>query len=233
MVNAFWKALEKCSFYREQPIAGMRADESVGTPSRPVVPLSTNCFLPRGPTLVQIASPKLQRRYYSIGSSRGMKAPPLPLWLPCLPCDRNVTIQISGIRVVDDSSAQLNAHKTQSLDSNPPSPAEWVLEARATRTRRCGKLGLWMLKKYRYIENKRQPRLFSGFKGAAVAERIACSSPTKANRVQSPAGSLTDLRTWESCRAMLLVDGFFSGISILTSFATSSLGHSLSSRRQT
>ncbi|KAJ8879211.1 hypothetical protein PR048_019817 [Dryococelus australis] len=33
-----------------------------------------------------------------------------------------------------------------------------------------------------------------GDAGAAVAERLACSPPTKANRVQSPAGSLSDFR---------------------------------------
>ncbi|KAJ8878134.1 hypothetical protein PR048_022601 [Dryococelus australis] len=34
---------------------------------------------------------------------------------------------------------------------------------------------------------------------AAVDERLACSPPIKANRVQSPAGSLPDFRKWESC----------------------------------
>ncbi|KAJ8895462.1 hypothetical protein PR048_000795 [Dryococelus australis] len=42
---------------------------------------------------------------------------------------------------------------------------------------------------------------------------IARSPPTKANRVQSPAGSL-DFRKWESCRTMPLVGGFFRGSSI-------------------
>ncbi|KAJ8890069.1 hypothetical protein PR048_009576 [Dryococelus australis] len=42
--------------------------------------------------------------------------------------------------------------------------------------------------------------------GAAVAELLARSPPTKANRVQSPAGS-SDFRIWESCRAMPLVGG--------------------------
>ncbi|KAJ8867710.1 hypothetical protein PR048_031513 [Dryococelus australis] len=37
--------------------------------------------------------------------------------------------------------------------------------------------------------------------GAAVVERLARSPPTKANRVQSPAGS-PDFRKWESCRTM-------------------------------
>ncbi|KAJ8876917.1 hypothetical protein PR048_021366 [Dryococelus australis] len=42
---------------------------------------------------------------------------------------------------------------------------------------------------------------------AVVAERLACSPPTKGNRVQSPAGS-PDLRMWET---MPLVGGFFLG----------------------
>ncbi|KAJ8893493.1 hypothetical protein PR048_006091 [Dryococelus australis] len=42
-------------------------------------------------------------------------------------------------------------------------------------------------------------------KGAAVAERLPCSPHTKANRVRSPAGSLSDFRVWELCRTMPLV----------------------------
>ncbi|KAJ8880656.1 hypothetical protein PR048_017126 [Dryococelus australis] len=41
-----------------------------------------------------------------------------------------------------------------------------------------------------------------------VGERSDCSPRTKANRVQSPAGSHPDFRMWESCRAMPLVGGF-------------------------
>ncbi|KAJ8894022.1 hypothetical protein PR048_006632 [Dryococelus australis] len=44
--------------------------------------------------------------------------------------------------------------------------------------------------------------------GAAVAERLARSPPNKANRVRSPAGSLTDFRMWGSCRTMPLAGGF-------------------------
>ncbi|KAJ8897723.1 hypothetical protein PR048_003073 [Dryococelus australis] len=50
-----------------------------------------------------------------------------------------------------------------------------------------------------------------GDRGAAVAERLACSPPTKVNRVQSPAGSLPDFRMWESCRTMPLTGGFPQG----------------------
>ncbi|KAJ8883039.1 hypothetical protein PR048_014878 [Dryococelus australis] len=49
-----------------------------------------------------------------------------------------------------------------------------------------------------------------------VVERLVCSSPTKANRVQSPAGSLPDFRKRESCRAMPLVGGFSRGSPVST-----------------
>ncbi|KAJ8892570.1 hypothetical protein PR048_005151 [Dryococelus australis] len=45
---------------------------------------------------------------------------------------------------------------------------------------------------------------------ATVSERLACSPPTKANRVQSLAGS-PDFRKWKSCRTMLLVSAFSRG----------------------
>ncbi|KAJ8874346.1 hypothetical protein PR048_025192 [Dryococelus australis] len=68
------------------------------------------------------------------------------------------------------------------------------------------------------------------YRGATVAERLASSPPTKANRVQSPAGSLLNFRKWESSWTMPLVSGFsrrspvspvliFRRCSILTSFA--------------
>ncbi|KAJ8867883.1 hypothetical protein PR048_031688 [Dryococelus australis] len=44
--------------------------------------------------------------------------------------------------------------------------------------------------------------------GAVVAERLACSPPTRANRAQSPAGSHPGFRMWESCRTMPLLGGF-------------------------
>ncbi|KAJ8866094.1 hypothetical protein PR048_033618 [Dryococelus australis] len=43
---------------------------------------------------------------------------------------------------------------------------------------------------------------------AAVAERLDCSPPTRANRVQSLAGSLPHFHMRESCRTMPLVCGF-------------------------
>ncbi|KAJ8869587.1 hypothetical protein PR048_028579 [Dryococelus australis] len=48
-------------------------------------------------------------------------------------------------------------------------------------------------------------------RGAAGSERLACSPPTWAIRVQSPAGSLPGLRMWESCRTMPLVRRFSRG----------------------
>ncbi|KAJ8872518.1 hypothetical protein PR048_026124 [Dryococelus australis] len=53
-------------------------------------------------------------------------------------------------------------------------------------------------------------RKHGGNNGATVAERLARSPPTKANRVHSPAGS-PDFRKWESCRTMPLVGGFSRG----------------------
>ncbi|KAJ8867237.1 hypothetical protein PR048_031036 [Dryococelus australis] len=44
-----------------------------------------------------------------------------------------------------------------------------------------------------------------------VTERLDCSPPTKANRVQSPVGPLPDFRMWKSCRKMPLLGGFSRG----------------------
>ncbi|KAJ8890900.1 hypothetical protein PR048_010409 [Dryococelus australis] len=49
--------------------------------------------------------------------------------------------------------------------------------------------------------------------GATVAERLARSPPTKANRVQSPSRS-PNFRKWESCRTMPLVGGFSWGFPV-------------------
>ncbi|KAJ8875346.1 hypothetical protein PR048_023241 [Dryococelus australis] len=43
--------------------------------------------------------------------------------------------------------------------------------------------------------------------GASVAERLDCSPPITANRVQSPAGSLLDFDMWETCRTIPLFGG--------------------------
>ncbi|KAJ8866038.1 hypothetical protein PR048_033562 [Dryococelus australis] len=53
--------------------------------------------------------------------------------------------------------------------------------------------------------------IFYFVRRAVVAERLACLPPTRANRVQSPAGSLPDFRKWESRRRMPLVGGFSRG----------------------
>ncbi|KAJ8896980.1 hypothetical protein PR048_002326 [Dryococelus australis] len=56
--------------------------------------------------------------------------------------------------------------------------------------------------------NSPSPFPFSTYtQGAAVAERLARSPPTKANRVQCPAGS-PEFRKWESCGTMPLVGRF-------------------------
>ncbi|KAJ8883603.1 hypothetical protein PR048_015447 [Dryococelus australis] len=54
--------------------------------------------------------------------------------------------------------------------------------------------------------------------GTAGAELLACSPPTKANRIQYPAGSLPDSHTWESCRAMPLPAGFLGDLPFPPSF---------------
>ncbi|KAJ8875356.1 hypothetical protein PR048_023251 [Dryococelus australis] len=46
--------------------------------------------------------------------------------------------------------------------------------------------------------------------GTVVAERLASSPPTKANRIQSPS-SFQDFRMWKSCRMMSLVKAFSRG----------------------
>ncbi|KAJ8893287.1 hypothetical protein PR048_005878 [Dryococelus australis] len=48
--------------------------------------------------------------------------------------------------------------------------------------------------------------------GATVAQRLACSHPNKANRVQSPAGSPV-FSMWETYQTMPLVGRFSLGIS--------------------
>ncbi|KAJ8885726.1 hypothetical protein PR048_011924 [Dryococelus australis] len=68
--------------------------------------------------------------------------------------------------------------------------------------------------------------------GAAVAERLACSPPPKANGVQSPALSLPDFHMGESCRMMPLVGGFSRGLPFSPHFHSGAAPfspHSLSS----
>ncbi|KAJ8876828.1 hypothetical protein PR048_021275 [Dryococelus australis] len=87
--------------------------------------------------------------------------------------------------------------KAQRARLNLPSPCPdarrattvfWFLCTRSSRTARtCSNLSLH---------------------GATVAERLACSPPTKAIRVQSPGRVTPDFRMWESCQTMPFVDGF-------------------------
>ncbi|KAJ8866074.1 hypothetical protein PR048_033598 [Dryococelus australis] len=51
-----------------------------------------------------------------------------------------------------------------------------------------------------------------GIIGAAVAERLDCSPPTEANRVQSPAGSRQDFSKRESFQTIPLVSGYIENI---------------------
>ncbi|KAJ8893541.1 hypothetical protein PR048_006139 [Dryococelus australis] len=60
----------------------------------------------------------------------------------------------------------------------------------------------------------------------AVAERLDYSPPTKANRVQSSAGSLPDFRKWESCRTIPLVGGFSRGSPVSSRPCIPALVHS-------
>ncbi|KAJ8867438.1 hypothetical protein PR048_031240 [Dryococelus australis] len=60
---------------------------------------------------------------------------------------------------------------------------------------------------------------------ATMAERLVCSPSTKTIRIQSPAGSLPDLSTWESCQTMPLVGRLSRGstVSPALSFQLSSI----------
>ncbi|KAJ8875964.1 hypothetical protein PR048_023872 [Dryococelus australis] len=64
--------------------------------------------------------------------------------------------------------------------------------------------------------------------GITVAERLACSPPTKAKRVHLPTGS-PDFREWESRRTMPLVGGFsrVSPVSLTPSFRRCSISTSI------
>ncbi|KAJ8866413.1 hypothetical protein PR048_032256 [Dryococelus australis] len=55
-------------------------------------------------------------------------------------------------------------------------------------------------------------------RGAVVAQWLGRSPPTKAIRAQSPAGSLLDSRTWESCWTMPLAGGFLRDTPVSTAF---------------
>ncbi|KAJ8881220.1 hypothetical protein PR048_017694 [Dryococelus australis] len=78
--------------------------------------------------------------------------------------------------------------------------------------------------KPRLANNKNRHRISETHveSGDTVAERLDCSPSTKANRVQSPAGSL---RKWESCRTMLLVGGFSLGSPVFLRPCISALLH--------
>ncbi|KAJ8887586.1 hypothetical protein PR048_013803 [Dryococelus australis] len=69
---------------------------------------------------------------------------------------------------------------------------------------------IYHFRDYRHVYSDANTVATERYSGATVAERLARSPPTKANRAQSPAGS-PDFHKWESCRTMALVGGFSRG----------------------
>ncbi|KAJ8894997.1 hypothetical protein PR048_000306 [Dryococelus australis] len=65
-------------------------------------------------------------------------------------------------------------------------------------------------------EKPRRPTASSGTIPTCENSRLVCSPPTKANRVQSPAGSLPDFCKWESRRTMSLLSGFCRGSPLIS-----------------
>ncbi|KAJ8874302.1 hypothetical protein PR048_025148 [Dryococelus australis] len=109
---------------------------------------------------------------------------------------------------------------------------------RNTETWVFGRIHCAIVKELQREASVEQPELCT----VEYSLRLACSLPAKANRAQSPDGSIPDFRKWESCRTMPLVGGFFSGIfhfsclhfrrcSILTSFNPHRLSRPLSLKR--
>ncbi|KAJ8893160.1 hypothetical protein PR048_005743 [Dryococelus australis] len=72
---------------------------------------------------------------------------------------------------------------------------------------------------YKIEITRRKKRQTLNIDEAAVAERLDCSPPTKANWVQSPAGSLPDFHKWELSRMMLLAGGFSRGSNLSPALA--------------
>ncbi|KAJ8867321.1 hypothetical protein PR048_031122 [Dryococelus australis] len=105
-------------------------------------------------------------------------------------CRRNLTIQLSSFIGQTNIRLQSSLFHLSSLEASLQSLA-------GPRSFRV--IGRWT-------------RRAIPTRGATVAECLARSPPTKANRVQSPTG-LPDFRRWESCWTMPLAGGFFSGYS--------------------
>ncbi|KAJ8882299.1 hypothetical protein PR048_014101 [Dryococelus australis] len=117
---------------------------------------------------------------------------------------------IAGMRNYKDRvSEDLNRHdtKTRTMSTeNISNSGEGncnVTFAGSSTCVRCGKLSVVAIQRRNYIYVHRPI-------GTTVAERLACSLPTKVKRVQSPAGS-PDFRKWESCRTIPLIGGFSRG----------------------
>ncbi|KAJ8898214.1 hypothetical protein PR048_003574 [Dryococelus australis] len=92
--------------------------------------------------------------------------------------------------------------------------------SKVTSMRWCGDLlliGTALCEIYTIHKNSFEGKLFTTCHTDAVFSpifkglRLAHSPPSKANRVQSPAGSLPDFHKWESCWTMPLVGGFTLG----------------------
>ncbi|KAJ8872517.1 hypothetical protein PR048_026123 [Dryococelus australis] len=100
-----------------------------------------------------------------------------------------------------------NAGKQKTGDprENPPTGGTYRQDSRVRNSREPSTPGIEPGSPIVYIPPHSEVN-----EGATVAERVARSPPTKANRVQSPAGS-PDFRKWESCRKMTLVGGFSQG----------------------
>ncbi|KAJ8866670.1 hypothetical protein PR048_032531 [Dryococelus australis] len=154
-----------------------------------------------------------------------------PILLPCATCTVSNDIAV-------DETFKLKAIVLHILE--PASFLHWLLprcyftpflsELHVIGVRDCEVFVYWR-RVIRGVSNKRSnDKRTAKEKGVAVTKRLACSPPTKTNRVQSPAGPLPDLRTWETLRTMPLVGGFSRDLpfgSILTSTPSSALKTSL------
>ncbi|KAJ8867474.1 hypothetical protein PR048_031276 [Dryococelus australis] len=89
------------------------------------------------------------------------------------------------------------------------------------RVLRCENIRKLHEKRIRYASIKVDLR----FSGATVAERLACSPPTKTNWIRSPPGSRPDFSIRESWRAMPLVCGFSRGSPLTPPFRSDTAPH--------
>ncbi|KAJ8870467.1 hypothetical protein PR048_029489 [Dryococelus australis] len=117
---------------------------------------------------------------------------------------RRLSIETSIVIFWDHHSLHLIQMKCKVDCSRQKGSYSWKAQFSAYRSRRLCFTTL----------NPFRPTLIYGFNcciGATVAERLACSPPTKAIRVQSPAGSLRIFACGNRARTMPLVGGFSRG----------------------